>query len=163
MAKKRYLRKYNTQAEYHSDINNLPEIAVSVISGNSNVNYGTHYAVVINGSEAYFFEDGVIPEEQFADRDDIESVVIGSGITKINKRAFINCRNLYSVLIKGNMDIISEYVFRDCISLVSLKYYGTTEPTFGKYIFYNARLTYVEVNKNYSGGTFCDLIVDKVL
>lgn len=55
MARKRYLRKYNTQAEYHSDINNLPEIAVSVISGKQKVNYGTHYAVVINGSEVYFF------------------------------------------------------------------------------------------------------------
>lgn len=164
MAKKRYLRRYNTQSEYHSDINDLPEIAVSVISENKNVNYGTHYAVVINDSEAYFFEDGVIPENQFEGRTDIVHVAIGSGITQINGYAFTNCGGLTRVLIKGDITVIGERAFNYCPNLTVFDYYGTTCPTANiKTLFSGTNLIYVNVNKNYIEDTFCGLNVDKVL
>lgn len=115
-------------------------------------------------AKCIFFEDGVIPEDQFANRTDIVDVAIGSGITQINKSAFYGCDSLTNVLIKGNITLIGDSAFAYCYSLVSFKYYGTTIPVgHPQTTFRNSSLTSLEVNKNYSGDTFCGLNVDKVL
>ena len=53
-------------------------------------------------------------------RVDIQTVVIGSGVTKIGDWAFSDCTNLTSVTIQNNVPRIGKYAFKSCTSLKSV-------------------------------------------
>ena len=53
-------------------------------------------------------------------RVDIQTVVIGSGVTKIGNWAFSDCTNLTSVTIQNNVPRIGKYAFKSCTSLKSV-------------------------------------------
>ncbi|MBR1717265.1 MAG: leucine-rich repeat protein [Paludibacteraceae bacterium] len=53
-------------------------------------------------------------------REDIKSIVINSGVTCINRWAFVNCTNLTSVNIANSVKQIKDYAFYGCSSLTSI-------------------------------------------
>ncbi|MBQ7761404.1 MAG: leucine-rich repeat protein [Clostridia bacterium] len=51
----------------------------------------------------------------------LESVIISSGITKINQSAFYSCKKLESVTIQNGIEKIGSYAFSGCTSLASVE------------------------------------------
>ena len=67
-------------------------------------------------------------------KDDITSVEIENGITKVHSNAFSNCSRLASVTIPNGVKEIGKNAFDVCISLASVTIPGTVE-TIGDYAF----------------------------
>ena len=67
-------------------------------------------------------------------KNEITTVVIGSGVTAIGKSAFRDCTSLTSVEISGGVKSIGGSAFRNCTSLTSVEIpFGVTE--IGTYVF----------------------------
>ena len=64
-------------------------------------------------------ETEILPEE-FKNREDITSIVLPKGVTKIGDRAFAACRSLSSITIPEGVTEIGREAFRDCCSLTSI-------------------------------------------
>ena len=76
------------------------------------------------GAMASYF-DGNIPWVAY--NYDIESVVIGSGVTSIGDDAFAECESLTSVTIPASVTSIGGGVFDGCTNLTEVNYTGTEE------------------------------------
>lgn len=57
----------------------------------------------------------------YSNREDIQKVVIKSGVTSIGQTAFYNLPNLLSVEIADSVTSIGDYAFLECVSLKSVK------------------------------------------
>ena len=64
----------------------------------------------------------VIPEELFADRDDIVEVVLPEGVKVISANAFENCQRLEKVVFPSTLERIGEEAFVNCTSLKEADY-----------------------------------------
>ena len=69
-------------------------------------------------------------------RVDIQTVVIGSGVTRIGNWAFYQCANLKSVTIPNSVTSIGSYAFRSCTSLTSATIPNSVT-SIESYIFYD--------------------------
>ena len=67
-------------------------------------------------------------------RINIQTVVIGSGVTRIGNWAFYQCANLKSVTIPNSVTSIGSYAFRSCTSLTSATIPNSVT-SIGGYIF----------------------------
>jgi len=93
----------------------------------------------------------------------LESVTIPETVTSIGNYAFQGCASLGSVTIPEAVTIIGNSAFRGCASLEIVNYYGTTEPSFGSYVFSNTSVVTINVSTSYTSDTFCGFPVSKVL
>ncbi len=66
-----------------------------------------------------YYEGGVYAPWYFA-RDQIEEIVIGSGVTGIGWGAFYQCKNAVKVTIPSTVQRIGDYAFCECYKLVSV-------------------------------------------
>ncbi|MBQ7499572.1 MAG: leucine-rich repeat protein [Clostridia bacterium] len=57
--------------------------------------------------------------------DDVETVVIGDGITRIGNQSFAYCRHLTSITIPASVTSLGDYVFYECTSFGNIYYQGT--------------------------------------
>ena len=64
----------------------------------------------------------VIPEELFANRDDIVEVVLPEGVKVISANAFENCQRLEKVVFPSTLERIGEEAFVNCTSLKEADY-----------------------------------------
>jgi hypothetical protein len=91
------------------------------ISGDGDMD---NYSVYIEGKRAPWYSY----------RENIESIIIKSGMTSIGNDAFRGCTALTSVTISGTVKSIGSYAFRDCAALTSVKIPDGTE-FIGDYAF----------------------------
>lgn len=75
---------------------------------------------LVDGTKEQYAYDGPIEKLKFANRANIYSVEINSGVTGIGESAFIRCDNLVSVTINGDVKTIGETAFSNCKSLSSI-------------------------------------------
>ena len=162
------MKIYKTQEEYDIELCYIPSDTLSIVIENNKVNYGVNvhegsgYFVKLDG-EKIDIGANVIPNSYNGDNTVIRSVEIGCGINNIGSSAFRNCTNLLEVTILGDIHSINSSAFRNCANLYNIKYYGTTEPLYGRYAFYGNKINYIQVTKDYEGDDFCGMAVDKVL
>lgn len=106
---------------------------------------------------------GAIGSNAFGDHaDDIQSVVIEEGVTKIGGSAFGGCSNLTSVTIPGSVKSIGSSAFSGCTSLTDVEYLGTMEPSVsGRNVFSGAAVSTVKVPAEYESEKFCGKDVTK--
>ena len=162
------MKIYKTQEEYDNELCYIPSDTLSIVIENNKVNYGVN---VHEGSGYFVKLDGekidigmnVIPSDYNIDNTVIRFVEIGCGINKINSSAFKNCANLLEVTILGDIHAINSSAFRNCDNLYNIKYYGTTEPLYGRYVFIGGSINNVQVTKDYEGVDFCGLQIDRCL
>ena len=64
----------------------------------------------------------VIPEELFANRDDIVEVELPEGVKSISANAFENCQRLEKVVFPSTLESIGEEAFVNCSSLKEADY-----------------------------------------
>ena len=64
----------------------------------------------------------VIPEELFANRDDIFEVVLPEGVKVISANAFENCQRLEKVVFPSTLESIGEEAFINCVNLKEADY-----------------------------------------
>ena len=64
----------------------------------------------------------VIPEELFANRDDIVEVELPEGVKAISANAFENCQRLEKVVFPSTLESIGEEAFVNCSSLKEADY-----------------------------------------
>lgn len=64
----------------------------------------------------------VIPEELFANRDDIVEVELPEGVKSISANAFENCQRLEKVVFPSTLESIGEEAFVNCGSLKEADY-----------------------------------------
>ena len=64
----------------------------------------------------------VIPEELFANRDDIVEVELPEGVKAISANAFENCQRLEKVVFPSTLESIGEEAFVNCSSLREADY-----------------------------------------
>ena len=165
---KNLMKIYKTQEEYDNELCYIPSDTLSIVIENNKVNYGVNvhegsgYFVKLDGEKIDIGMD-TIPSAYNSDNTVILSVEIGCGINKIGSYAFRNCTNLLNVTILGDILTISSSAFRKCTNLSCIKYYGTTKPIHGNYVFYGNNIDYIQVTKDYEGNDFCGMAVDKVL
>lgn len=91
--------------------------------------------------EAYTYQDGAIPRSAFKDRNDIESIEIGSAITTINSYAFSGCNSITSVTIPSGVTEIGNWAF-EISSLVSFTCLSTTPPDIHNYYIFSTLSTF---------------------
>lgn len=78
-------------------------------------------------------------------------LTIGSGLNKIEERAFGYLADLDAVLIRGKISSVGDYAFYDCSSLSSFSFEGTEY--IGNYAFFGCKqLTEIELNNVVSIG-----------
>lgn len=70
--------------------------------------------------EVYTYEDGIIPYNEFSQRNDIEWIEIGDGITTIGGSAFYNCNIMSAITIGSGLTTIGDYAFWNCYHLQSI-------------------------------------------
>jgi len=76
-----------------------------------------------NLTKLYFTKkesENYISEEDVADNETVETVVIGGGIIEIKSRAFANCKNLSVAMISDGVTSIDETAFDGCDNLTIL-------------------------------------------
>ena len=80
------------------------------------------------------YDDGtVIPKDL---RSEIQSVVIGNGVTSIGERAFDGCSNLKNVTIADSVKRIADWAFYECTNLSSVSIgSGSQLTSIGEYAF----------------------------
>lgn len=91
--------------------------------------------------ETYTYQDGAIPRSAFKDRNDIESIEIGSAITTINSYAFSGCNSITSVTIPSGVTEIGNWAF-EISSLVSFTCLSTTPPDIHNYYIFSTSSTF---------------------
>lgn len=64
----------------------------------------------------------VIPEELFANRDDIVEVVLPEGVKVISTNAFENCRRLEKIVFPSSLERICDEAFVNCYNLKEVDY-----------------------------------------
>ena len=82
-------------------------------------------ALVISGSGA--MDDFASADAWLAYREDIQSVVIESGVTSVGSYAFSRCKGLTSVSIPDSVTEVGEYAFHGCAGLTDVIFGGTQE------------------------------------
>lgn len=82
-------------------------------------------ALVISGSGA--MDDFASADAWLAYREDIQSVVIESGVTSVGSYAFSRCKGLTSVSIPDSLTEVGEYAFHGCAGLTDVIFGGTQE------------------------------------
>ena len=82
-------------------------------------------ALVISGSGA--MDDFTSADAWLAYREDIQSVVIESGVTSVGSYAFSRCKGLTSVSIPDSVTEVGEYAFHGCAGLTDVIFGGTQE------------------------------------
>ncbi len=60
---------------------------------------------------------------------DITNIILGEGITKIEKDTFMGCSSLESISVPSTVTSIEEYAFSFCTALKEFKYNGTKDPS----------------------------------
>ena len=63
-----------------------------------------------------------LPEELFANRDDIVEVVLPEGVKVISNNAFENCQRLEKVEFPSTLERIESEAFLNCFNLKSAQY-----------------------------------------
>ena len=63
-----------------------------------------------------------LPEELFANRDDIVEVVLAEGVKVISNNAFENCQRLEKVEFPSTLERIESEAFLNCFNLKSAQY-----------------------------------------
>ena len=139
------MKIYKTQEEYDNELCYIPSDTLSIVIENNKVNYGVN----VHEGSGYFLKldrekidigMNTIPSAYNSDNTVISFVEIGCGINNIGSSAFRKCTNL------------------SCI-----KYYGTTKPIHGNYVFYGASIFEVQVTKDYEGDDFCGIQINRCL
>ena len=77
----------------------------------------------VNTIETYLWKDSwgdKYYEGAFEDCKNLESVIIGSGVTTIARETFAGCSALQNVVIGSSVHTISDYAFSNCTALVSI-------------------------------------------
>lgn len=69
----------------------------------------------------------VIPEELFANRDDIVEVILPEGVKVISDNAFENCQRLERVVFPSTLERIGEEAFVNCSNLKEADYGKTVK------------------------------------
>lgn len=105
---------------------------------------------------------GSIIANSFSGNTDVTRVVIEEGIAGIGNYAFYGCSSLEKVVIKGDLSI-GNYAFAGCASLITLEYWGTTEPTVAGNAFSRTAVTDVMVLHSYQGDAFCGIEINRCL
>ena len=84
-----------------------------------------------------------------ANKGNITSVVIGSGVTSIGNYAFEDCTNLASVSIPASVTRLGDHAFKNCgtnaAALTVTFAEGTSPMTIGEYAFKKANLTSITI------------------
>ena len=80
---------------------------------------------MISGSGA--MDDFASADAWLAYREDIQSVVIESGVTSVGSYAFNRCKGLTSVSIPDSVTEVGEYAFHGCAGLTDVIFGGTQE------------------------------------
>ncbi|MGN0528904.1 MAG: leucine-rich repeat protein [Eubacterium sp.] len=70
-------------------------------------------------------KEAYIAENEFADNETLETVVIGDSITEIQDRAFANCTNLETAYIADGVEEISDTAFENCEKLTIVCLYAS--------------------------------------
>ena len=105
---------------------------VNQISGDTPVvDYVVTLTLTGGTTSSVTYNDGIVPSSAFTNRNDIESVEIGSGITSIGNMAFANNGSLTSVTIGSGVTSLPNYVFGEDYYLSALTCYAITAPTLG--------------------------------
>ena len=121
----------------------LPMMAIADDSGTCGENVTWTYneatkTITISGTgemEHYGYASGepnMSPWKQYVQ--DIEIVIIESGITIIGSASFRNCRNLKTVTIPNSVSIIAASAFQNCSRLTSLTI-PSSVTGIGQYVF----------------------------
>ena len=116
------------------------------------------YVIIENGvtnvssSAFYYYKSG--DDNYFSN---FLAVRMGNSVTTIGDLAFRNCENLKTMVIGNGLSKIGLNVFISCKSMSELYYYGTTQPQYGKYAFENCPtsiIIFVPFNYENLGETF---------
>ena len=95
---------------------------------------------------------------------DVQTIEVKEGVTKISAYAFKDFTNLQKVIIASSVADIREKAFSGCSSLNDVKYCGTQTINSSDSVFENCNyLNKVNVNENYQDENFCDKQVEKNL
>ena len=165
---KNLMKIYKTQEEYDNELCYIPSDTLSIVIENNKVNYGVNvhegsgYFVKLDGEKIDIGMNNILNSYN-DDNTVIRSVEIGCGINNIGSSAFRNCTNLLEVTILGDIHAISNSAFKNCVNLFNFKYYGTTEPLYGRYVLDGVKINVVQVTKDYEGEYFCGLQIDRCL
>ena len=114
---------------------------VWVLTGES-----TNYTLTISGSGAmYDYDDSSeCPWNSYAE--EIETIVIGNGVTSIGDHAFENCDALTSITIPASVTSIGEYAFSSCNELESVTFAeGSHLTSIGEDAFSDTGLTSITI------------------
>lgn len=76
-----------------------------------------------------------IANDLFANRTDIETIIISDGVNEIGRRAFINCIGLKSVTIPASVTKINENAFKGCTNLETVTFRDGSVATIGYWAF----------------------------
>lgn len=91
----------------------------------------------------------------------LQEIIIPEQVTAIYAYAFQNCTSLQNVTILGNLETIESYVFYQYSKLYSFNYFGETNPSYGSYVFYNTKITFIYAHPKYIYDEFCDIPIGK--
>ncbi len=95
---------------------------------------------------------------------DVQTIEVKEGVTKISAHAFKDFTNLQKVIIASSVADIGEKAFSGCSSLNDVKYCGTQTINSSDSVFENCNyLNKVNVNENYQDENFCYKQVEKNL
>lgn len=97
----------------------------------------------------------------FCDCKYLTNIDIPDNVTEIGRMAFAGCSDLRSVTIGKSVEKIDGLAFWECKSLTCVTYYGETDPNCDDAFEDCTQLKEVYVPSNYKGDTFCGIKVTK--
>ena len=133
-------------------------VSVSAETGTVSGSYGTNITWTLDSEGVLTITgNGAIPDASntgeipwYSSREEIVSVVIEDGVTKIGDVAFQKCINLKNVVIPNNVTYIGSYAFYECTSLEEIDWPQSLS-WIGEYAFYNCiNLKAIELHENLS-------------
>lgn len=116
----------------------LPIVASADESGTCGENLtwvyeeATNKLIISGTGEMYGYSAGLSPWDEF--KDDIQTLMIGDGVTSIGNQAFYSCSNISSVIIPDGVTTIGRAAFWNCVRLESFKI-GKDVNTIGRNAF----------------------------